>query len=215
MSRNKLTQTEVGKVYGRFTVKELYKEKGRNFFKVICEEGHEKSIRADALKKTCNVCFACDFSNPLYKTNTYNSWDSMVQRTTNKDNNSWYKYGAIGITCFSDWALPGGEGWKNFYAYMGDCPQGMTLDRWPNKFGNYEPGNVRWATNSEQGYNQKKRSTNTSGRTGVTWDKARGKWNALITFNNKNIYIGRYSSFEEACLARESAELEYFGETKE
>lgn len=215
MSRNKLTEEELDKVYGRFTVKELYKENGRSYFKVVCEEGHTKTIRADALKRTCNVCFACDFSNPLYKTNTYNSWDAMVQRTTNKDNNSWCKYGAVGVTCFSDWSLPKGEGWKNFYAYMGPCPEGMTLDRWPNKFGNYEPGNVRWATNSEQGYNQKLRNTNSSGKTGVSWDRFKEKWRASITYENKHIHLAYCEDFESAVEIRTQAELKYFGENKE
>jgi hypothetical protein len=35
----------------------------------------------------------------------------------------------------------------------------MTLDRWPDNNGNYEPGNVRWATRVEQSENQRKVST--------------------------------------------------------
>ncbi len=31
-----------------------------------------------------------------------------------------------------------------------------SLDRWPGNDGNYEPGNVRWSTMSEQGLNQRK-----------------------------------------------------------
>ncbi len=48
------------------------------------------------------------------------------------------------------------ERWKifdNFLADMGCRPPSMTLDRWPNKDGNYEPGNCRWATRKQQGRN--------------------------------------------------------------
>lgn len=204
-----------GQIFGRYTVLDVFQEDGRTFFLAKCTEGHERKVRSDSLKRNSHKCFECDRRNELYKSSEYNSWDSMLQRTRNTNSPSYYKYGGVGITCIDAWALPNGDGFKNFYDYMGPCPEGMTLDRWPDKYGNYEPGNVRWATNSEQGYNQKKRSTNTSGRTGVNWDKERDRWNATITFNNKTIHIGRFDSFEKATAAREEAELKYFGENKE
>lgn len=209
------TKNLSGEKLGRWLIREVFEKNGRLYLKAICDAGHEYEVRSDVLKKNFDFCFDCDRANPYYKTNTYNSWDAMVQRTTNPKNNRWDTYGGAGIKCFPEWSVVGGVGWKNFFEYMGECPEGLTLDRWPDKFGDYVPGNVLWATNSEQGYNQKKRSTNTSGRTGVNWDKERDKWNATITFNNKTIHIGRFGSFEEATAAREEAELKYFGENKE
>jgi hypothetical protein len=45
---------------------------------------------------------------------------------------------------------------ENFLSDMGKRPDGMTLDRYPNKDGNYEPGNCRWATRSQQNSNRKR-----------------------------------------------------------
>ena len=51
------------------------------------------------------------------------------------------------------------EGWRHdfpaFFAHVGPRPSPeYSIDRWPNKDGNYEPGNVRWATREEQGSNK-------------------------------------------------------------
>lgn len=51
---------------------------------------------------------------------------------------------------------------------------------------------------------------NTSGVTGVIWDKSRNKWVAQIVFQGKHIYLGRYINKEDAIAAREEAEEKYF-----
>lgn len=49
------------------------------------------------------------------------------------------------------------ERWRvfeNFLADMGQRPSPThSIDRYPNRAGNYEPGNVRWATRTEQNRN--------------------------------------------------------------
>ena len=58
--------------------------------------------------------------------------------------------------------------------------------------------------------NRKLVKTNTSGKTGVSFDKSRGKWVAGIKLKGKNIYLGRYDNKEDAIKARLKAEEEYF-----
>lgn len=60
-------------------------------------------------------------------------------------------YGGRGITVCAEWQTP-----ANFYAYLdelGPCPPNYSLDRIDNN-GNYEPGNIRWASQSEQNSNR-------------------------------------------------------------
>ena len=50
-------------------------------------------------------------------------------------------------------------------------------------------------------------NTNKSGVTGVSWDKRERKWTAHISLKNINRHLGNYSDFDNAVLARLTAEL--------
>lgn len=50
-------------------------------------------------------------------------------------------------------------------------------------------------------------SVNTSGVTGVLWDKSRNKWTARMMIRGKNLYLGRFENFEDAVMARYKEEL--------
>ena len=53
--------------------------------------------------------------------------------------------------------------------------------------------------------NQKRHSTNTSGRTGVSWSRFSNKWVAAI-WGNQPKYLGSFDDFDEAVAAREAEE---------
>lgn len=72
--------------------------------------------------------------------------------------------------------------------------------------------NLREVTNSQNGMNHSIGSNNTSGVSGVNWDKHLGKWRARITVNYQRIDLGAYNKFEDAVKARKDAEEKYFGE---
>lgn len=56
-----------------------------------------------------------------------------------------------------------------------------------------------------------KRVTNTSGYTGVWYDKTRYKWCAEIMFKKKKYFLGRYDKKDDAITIRKLAEEEIFG----
>ena len=69
--------------------------------------------------------------------------------------------------------------------------------------------NLRACNKSENAYNSKRKTTNTSGKTGVYWRKDTSKWTAEIKHLGKKHCLGCFDSFEEASRARDVAEEKY------
>lgn len=72
--------------------------------------------------------------------------------------------------------------------------------------------NLRLVTVRQNVLNTSIRKDNTSGVTGVCWDKRKQKWSSRIYDNGKQIYLGYFNSFEDAVKARKEAEQIYYGE---
>src|ERR1700678_1776954 len=124
-----------------------------------CACGNFKTVRLGNLTngkiQSCG-CLARDLSSQRWKTHgqtgspSYASWQAMKDRCFNPNSKDYARYGAKGITVCTRWL----ESFENFFEDMGERPENTTLDRFPNKDGNYEPSNCRWATPAEQGQNR-------------------------------------------------------------
>jgi hypothetical protein len=104
---------------------------------------------------------------------TYTSWLHMRSRCLKPENPAFPDYGGRGITVCDRWK----DSFENFLADMGECPEGMSLDRYPDNDGHYEPGNCRWATAKEQARNRRNSRTlefNGQRRTVAEWSEQTG-----------------------------------------
>jgi hypothetical protein len=112
----------------------------RNSKPYLAERNHKHGLTARGAK------------HPLYGT-----WLGMVHRCHYSSDSSFYLYGARGIAVHAPWR----DDPRNFIAWidanLGPKPgPGYSLDRIDSD-GNYEPGNLRWATASEQQLNRRDR----------------------------------------------------------
>jgi len=71
--------------------------------------------------------------------------------------------------------------------------------------------NLRAVSKTENRRNHSKYNTNTSGFTGVSWNKNRQRWRSYIIVDYKQIDLGLYNDLNDAVVARLEAELKYFG----
>lgn len=88
------------------------------------------------------------------KNKYYGLWSGIKRRCFSKTDMHYPDYGARGISMAKEWQT---DFWA-FYEYICSLPhfeeEGTSLDRINNN-GNYEPGNVRWATPKQQANNKR------------------------------------------------------------
>jgi hypothetical protein len=88
----------------------------------------------------------------MWKAPEYKTWAKIKQRCHNPKDANYFRYGARGIAMCPKWR----NNFEAFFADVGLRPSpSHSLDRFPNNDGGYEPGNVRWATITEQANNKR------------------------------------------------------------
>jgi len=127
----------------------------------VCECGTVKIVLGAHLKvlKSCG-CWKRQYwqaritthgqgGNGKARSKVYKTYLQVKERCENPRTQHYPLYGARGIRCEF-------QSFEEFYATLGDHPgTGYSIDRYPNRSGNYAPGNVRWATLAEQNNNKR------------------------------------------------------------
>ena len=145
----------IGERFNRLTVMKHTFINNKTHWVCECSCGVEKTVSTYDLRsgsvQSCG-CLHKDIVTTHNKSNSrsYNAWASMKKRCNNPSHKSWDSYGGRGIVVCDRWL----ESFENFYADMGEPPEGMSLERKNNDLG-YSPDNCKWATLVEQQNNRR------------------------------------------------------------
>lgn len=158
----------IGRRFGRWTVLESagsvrYARSTAKMWLCKCACGKTKIIPSGNLtggkSRGCRSCHARDSNITHGKscTQLYKTWTDMIGRCENTHRKCWPDYGGRGIKVCKRWR-------NTFLAFLADVGERSSplhsIDR-INNDGNYEPGNVRWATKAQQANNTRTRKRET------------------------------------------------------
>lgn len=165
----KKAQNLTGRRFGRLVVLCVddivkYESTTHIIWRCLCDCGSEVLVRASNLRSGNSTSCGCRKKEVLKDKATkhgmksspeYKSWCHIKDRCLNSKNKKWRHYGGRGITIHHGWV----DDFQSFLDHIGPRPgPGHSVDR-INNDGNYEPGNVRWATYTEQNRNRRRSAT--------------------------------------------------------
>lgn len=153
---------EAGQVHGHFRIVQRVRDANttspnlRRRWRVECECGTRLTIPEYYMTRK-NPKTHCGCKDKTLKTiqfQEYRIWYMMRVRCTDPRHEAFKHYGGRGISVCPQW-YDWETGFEQFFKDVGPRPTPKhTIDR-INNDGNYEPGNIRWATAKEQRANQR------------------------------------------------------------
>lgn len=136
----------------------------RYYWWCLCSCGRLCIVSGESLKSGKQISCGCHKLKILIERSTkhgmrhtkiYKTWQDIKARCYNPNNKQHDDYGGRGITMYAAWI----DDFQAFYDFVSKLEhfgeKGYTLDRIDND-GNYEPGNLRWATKKQQNNNTRR-----------------------------------------------------------
>ena len=208
-----------GKQFGKLLVLDRNTEKQSKYvhWNCLCECGNRTVVESQNLKtghtKSCGHCerfelIDNDIIRCILPNKKFFLFDAEDELFVKQHKWTVAKSGYVETTVYDK-----GEYIRmRLHRILLDVPEGMMVDhingnRWDNR-----KSNLRIASNADNIRNHRRFITNTSGYTGVSFVKDRGKYAAYITVNNIKKHLGYFTNPIMASRAYDQAAVFYYGE---
>ena len=152
----------IGRRFGRLVCLRISERKDKTrrlYWWFRCDCGNEKEAAGSSVRygetPSCGCLHRENVGQTVHgmaRTKLYHVWNSMIQRCHNPKTKRYDCYGGRGIIVCDRWR----HSFADFFADMGECPAGLTIERLNND-GNYEPSNCVWASRHQQARNKRPR----------------------------------------------------------
>jgi hypothetical protein len=144
----------VGQQFGFLTVEKLI-QRNPSKWQCLCKCGIRKTFFAGNLRAGYSTSCGCYHRQVVsihgqWKTQTYSSWQHMIDRCTNPNHDSYPHYGGRGIKVTEAW-----RDFREFWADMGDCPPSGSIER-GDVDGDYCKENCTWIPSKDQRKNTRR-----------------------------------------------------------
>ncbi len=176
-----------GRRFGRLVAKRWagVNKHRQSMWLCLCDCGEKVAVNANNLTgdktKSCGCLYldtrkTCSATHGGCYEPEYGNWRGMMKRCYDPKHKSYYRYGAKGVKVQETW-----HDYLRFkeyvLAHLGKRPSpSHSIDRFPNQSGNYEEGNIRWATPSQQQRNMKS--------------------NVMLTYDGKTLCIAAWTEIK-------------------
>lgn len=151
-----LQKNLVGQLFGRLWVLKRVPNKNKRIYylcRCTCKKGtlgikEERNLTSERVKSCGCLAIEKSTTHGLTKHPLYMKWVDMIRRCYDPRQKYYFHYGGRGIKVCDEWK----ENFIDFYgwAMANGWKKGLSIDRFPDNNGDYEPNNCRFATPLQQ-----------------------------------------------------------------